>query len=158
MFKTLDEVDKLSGIIYNSVSNAIETITFISVNDEKDDTVAVSQDIGEYVTGSILIKTAPAIYSMELLIPQDFLEKISADIIVPGTKSEVESSIVIDIAMELLNTIAGSLMRNVEMQVGPFVLEIPEFEIGKPISTRAFIVKRYTAAGNYTITVAITKI
>ncbi|MDR0304736.1 MAG: hypothetical protein LBH98_08240 [Chitinispirillales bacterium] len=158
MFKTLDEVVALPEIMYNAVSYAVETITFLSVNDEISSNIIIPKNTTEYITGSILIKTAPAIYSMELLVPQDLLEKISADITVPGTESEMTGSIVIDIAMELLNTIAGNLMRNIEMLVGPFILEIPEFEIGKSINKRSFIVKKYIADDNYSLTIAITKI
>ena len=156
MFKTLDEIATLSQKLYDSASQTIETVSFMSVEIADDD--RKSPAAVEYINGSILIKTAPAIYNMELLVPQEFLENISQNLAVPGTDSEAKGYMVIDIVLELLNTVAGSLMRSTEMLVGPFILEIPEFEIGKPISRNAFCIKKYLVDDKHLITVAITKI
>jgi len=112
----------------------------------------------EYVNGSILIKTAPAIYSFEITAPEALLESISTNITVPGTESATEGGIVIDVLLELVNTISGSLMRSLEPLAGAFTLEIPEFEIGKPVCKDAFIVKEYKVDDIHRIMVAITKI
>lgn len=157
MIETLDKIPTLSEELYNSVSSAIETITFLSVESPTENDKEPEQN-GEYINGSILIKTVPAIYSMELLVPQAFLENIASDIAVPGTEAEEASSIVIDILLELINTISGSLMRNYEALTGLFTLEIPEFEIGKKLSDTAFITQKYIVDDNYRISLAITKI
>jgi len=157
MIKTLDEIPALSEELYNSVSSAVETITFLSV-EMPENVVNKPDESGEYIHGSILIKTTPAIYCLELLFPQELLENISNDLTVPGTESEAAGSIVIDVLLELANTIAGSLMRTMEALTGTFALEIPEFEIDKPLSNTAFITQKYIADSNYWISVAITKI
>jgi len=156
MAKTLDEIPALSQELSRWVSSAIETIVFLSVEEYNEGESDVNSH--EYVNGSILIKTAPAIYSFEISAPGALLESISTNITVPGTKSEAEGGIVIDVLLELVNTIAGSLMRNLEPLTGAFTLEIPEFEIGKPVSKDAFIVKKYKVDDTHRITVAITKI
>ena len=157
MLKTLDEIAALSEELYNSVSSAIETITFLSVDNPEN--VGIKPAEGkEYINGHILIKTLHAMYYLEMLVPQEFLETISADIAVPGTEAEDANNIVIDVLLELVNTISGSLMRTMEAQTGAFTLEIPEFDIGKPLNENAFITKRYIADDNYWISVAITKI
>ena len=157
MVKTLDEIPELAEELYSSVASSIETITFLSV-ENPDDVENKPEESGEYINGSILIKTAPAMYSMELFVPQQLLENISADITVPGTESEAAGSIVIDVLLELVNTISGCLMRTMEPQTGAYTLEIPEFEIGKPLSSSAFITQKYIADSSFWISVAITKI
>jgi hypothetical protein len=156
MFKTLDEIPTLSQELCRGVSSAIETIVFLSVEEYGKDENDTNNN--EYVNGSILIKTEPAIYSFEITAPEALLESISTNITVPGTESESEGGIVIDVLLELVNTISGSLMRSLEPLTGAFTLEIPEFEIGKPISQDAFIVEKYKVDDTYKITVAITKI
>jgi len=159
MAKALDEIPSLSQELYHWVSSAIETVVFLSV-DECNEEESGADDAGaEYVNGSVLIKTAPAmIYSLEISAPGTLLESVSTNITVPGTESDKEGGIVIDVLLELVNTIAGSLMRSLEPLTGAFTLEIPEFEIGKPVCKSAFIVKKYKVDDTYKITVAITKI
>jgi len=156
MAKTLDEIPSLSQELSHWVSSAIETIVFLSV-EEYGEGENGAEGV-EYVNGSILIKTAPAIYSLEISAPEALLESVSTNITVPGTESETEGGIVIDVLLELVNTISGSLMRSLEPSAGAFTLEIPEFEIGKPVSKNAFIVKKYKVDDVHKITVAITKI
>lgn len=157
MIKTLDEIPALSEELYNTVSSAIETITFLPVEMLRD-TNNSPEKKGEYINGSILIKTAPAMYSLEMLVSQDFLENVSVDIAVSGTGAEEASNIVIDVLLELVNTISGSLMRTMEALTGPFTIEIPEFEVGTKLSKTAFIKQKYIVDNNYRISVAITKI
>jgi hypothetical protein len=157
MQKTLDEISTLNEKLYDSLSAALENIAFVTV-ERCDGTKGYDKCGGEDINGSILIKTAPAIYSLELSFQQVFLEKISADITVPGTQSESEGNIVIDILLELVNTVSGSLMREMEPITGTFTLEIPEFEIGNSLHSGAFITERYIIDDNYPITLAIRKI
>lgn len=162
MFKTLNEIEiaTLSEKLDDSVSHAVEETTFLSV----EDTLAVSDDLNfletasEYITGNISIKTAPAIYSMELIAAKEFLKNISADIIVPGTDSEGNNNMYIDVILELLNTITGNLMRRMEMLTGPFTIGIPEYKIGNETNDNALIVKKYVVDEKNLIKVAITKI
>lgn len=156
MLKTLDEIPTLSEELYNSISSTIENIAFLSLGEAEKD--GVENIKGEFINGSILIKTDPAIYSMEFLFPQELLESISNDVKVPGTISESAGNIVIDILLELVNTIAGNLLRTMEEFVGTFTLDIPEFEIGKPLSRDAFVLKNYTVEDEYQIVAAITMI
>jgi len=158
MAKTLDEIPALSQELCRWVSSAIETVVFLSVDEYGEEESGAKGAGSEYVNGSILIKTAPAIYSLEISAPEVLLESVSTNITVPGTESEAAGGIVIDVLLELVNTISGSLMRSLEPLTGAFTLEIPEFEIGKPVCKDAFIVKKYKVDDIYKITVAITKI
>jgi hypothetical protein len=151
----LDEIEELGDELFASMAAALENM-FVSI--KKADENSDDEKHGEHINGSIWIKTAFAMYSLELLVPEKFLDGIAADIVVPGTDSEAVGSIVIDMLLELANTVSGSLMRNLETRVGEFTLEIPEFEIGKNINKNAFFTDKYITDCDYPITVAMTKI
>jgi len=155
MYKTLDEIPQLGEELYNSVSSTLENLAFQSIKKADDNN---EDEPGEYINGSIWIKTNVAMYSLELLVKADFMESITADIKVPGTESDTQGNIVIDVLLEFTNTVSGSLMRTMEPSIGAFNLEIPEFEIGRKVNKKAFITEKYVTDEGYPITVAITKI
>ncbi|MCL1946287.1 MAG: hypothetical protein FWF51_03920 [Chitinivibrionia bacterium] len=160
MYKTLDEIPELADELYASVSASLESMAFLSIIKANDDDKEDEEKRGEeYLNGNIWIKTDLAMYSLELLVHEDFMEHITKDLAVPGTASETDGNIVIDVLLEFANTIAGSLMRSVEPLTGAFTLEIPEFDVGRKVNKDAFLTEKYVTDGdNYIITVAITKI
>jgi len=151
----LDEITNLGDELFSSMASALENM-FITIKTAGNE--SGEEKCGENINGSIWIKTAFAMYSLELLVPEKLLTDIAADVVVPGTGSETVGSIIIDILLELANTVSGSLMRNLEPQVGEFTLEIPEFEIGKSVNTKAFFKDKYITDSGFPITVAMTKI
>ena len=160
MFKSLDEISAIAEKLNDSVSYAIEELTFLSVENgalvdcSEKDTV---ENTSECVKGSISVKTVSVMYSIELIAAKKFLEGICENMVVPGTDSEAKKDMYIDILLELLNTIVGNLMRKMEMVVGPFTIGIPLHEDEISINESAFVVKKYLVDDNNMITVAITK-
>jgi len=152
----LDEIKELGDELFSSTATTFENMAFVTIVKTSESNAV--EKTGEFLNGSIWIKTAFAMYSLEILVPEEFLNNITADIAVPGTDSESGGNIVIDILLEIANTVSGSVMRNLEDKVGEFTLEIPEFEIGRHANKNAFLTDKYITDTGYPITVAITKI
>ena len=157
MFEMLKDIAALSEKLDDSVSYAIEELTFLSAESAVD-LVKVPENLEKCLTGSISIETVSAVYTMELLAERDFLGSIYTDIMVPGTDSEKKKDMDIDIVLELLNTITGNFMRKTEMLIGPFTIGIPKCEPGNLINANAFIIKKYLVDDKNLVIVAITKV
>jgi len=157
MIKKLDEISTLPEELYKSVSSVIETITFLSV-EKPEDVKNKPAESEEYTNGSVLIKTADSTYLIEVLVPHGFLETISAELTIAATGKKEINEIIADVHLELVNNMAGSLMRKTESLTGTFTLEIPEYAVGKLSNDKAFTKHRYIVDSKYWISVAITKI
>lgn len=159
MPNTLEEIQGLSKELYKSVSSVIETITFLPV-EKPEDVEDKPEKYDENINGSVFVKTDNAVYLVELIVPRFFLEVISDELTIAdnATTPEDINSILVDILLELVNNVAGSLMRKTEELTGIFTLEIPQYAADKPLNDKAFIRQKYIVGNKYWISSAITKI